>query len=258
MKSLVLVTVALFAMAAFAEAKVTESPYEYEHDGTVLAGHLVYDGSTTDTRPGVVVVHQWMGITEYELMRARMLAELGYAVLVADMYGKGIRPANTTEAAAQAGSVRGDIEMMRGRVNAAVDELRRQEIVNPDQIAAIGYCFGGGVVLELARSGADISGVVSFHGSLNTPDPADAANISCPLLVCHGADDPHVNDEAVSAFIEEMRAAQVDYQFIAYGGAVHAFTQSMAGDDPGKGAAYNESADRRSWQAMKDFFTEIF
>jgi dienelactone hydrolase len=147
---------------------------------------------------------------------------------------------------------------MRDRVTAGLNQLRMMDNVDDARIAAIGYCFGGGVALELARSGANIKGVVSFHGNLDTPNPEDAKNIQASVLVQHGANDPHVTNEQVTAFENEMRNANVDWYLIEYGNAVHSFTQEMAGDDPSAGTAYNEKADKRSWKAMKQFFDELF
>ena len=146
---------------------------------------------------------------------------------------------------------------MRARVQAGLDVLRHDPRCNPEHVAAIGYCFGGTCVLELARSGADISGVVSFHGGLDTPTPADAKNVRCKVLVLHGGDDPHVPRKDVEAFEDEMRAGGVDWQLVVYGGAVHAFTNSASGNDKSRGAAYDARADRRSWEAMTVFFAEI-
>jgi dienelactone hydrolase len=139
-----------------------------------------------------------------------------------------------------------------------LEALKNHPLVDPNRVAAIGYCFGGGTVLELARSGAELAGVVSFHGNLNTPNPEDAKNINCKVLALHGADDPHVPQEHVLAFQDEMRSGGVDWQMVLYGGAVHSFTNPASGNDPSKGVAYNERADRRSWRAMKSFFAELF
>jgi dienelactone hydrolase len=157
-----------------------------------------------------------------------------------------------------AGKYKGDRQLLRIRVNAALATLRLQSLVDEKRVAAIGYCFGGTSVIELARSGADVSGIVSFHGGLDSPAPADGKNIKCKVLVCHGADDPFESVQDMAAFENEMRTAGLDWQLIKYGGAVHSFTQPNAGNDNSKGAAYNEKADKRSWQAMTQFFTEIF
>ncbi len=244
--------------ASTVEAKVINKTVAYEHEGVVLEGYLAWDDAVEGPRPGVLVVHQWMGLSDNERMRADMLAELGYVALAADVYGRGVRPKDTDEARQQAGKFYGDRTLFRARLAAGLAELKRQPLVDGTRMAAIGYCFGGGGVLELARAGADLAGVVSFHGSLDTPLPASAGDIRAKVLVCHGAVDPYVKPETVHGFVEEMEAAGVDYQVIMYAGAVHAFTQRGAGDDPSKGAAYNEAADRRSWRAMRDFFEEIF
>jgi dienelactone hydrolase len=147
---------------------------------------------------------------------------------------------------------------LRARVNAGLDVLKKNKLVDTKRVAAIGYCFGGTTVIELARSGADIAGVVSFHGGLDSPTPADGKNIKCKILACHGADDPFETPADLAAFEKELRDAKVDWRLIKYGGAVHSFTQPMAGNDNSKGAAYNEKADKRSWADMKQFFAEIF
>ena len=174
------------------------------------------------------------------------------------IYRKGIRPHTPEEAAGEAAKYKNDRALLGARAQAALAVLAKHELTDPKRIAAIGYCFGGTTVLELARSGAEIAGVVSFHGGLSTPDPTEPKKIRAKVLVLHGADDPNVPPQEVAAFEEEMRQAGVDWQLIAYGGAVHAFTDWSAGSDNSKGAAYNERADRRSWEAMKQFFVEVF
>lgn len=231
---------------------------EYADGPTVLEGYLAYDDSLKTPRPGVLVVHDWTGVGDYVKGRAEQLATLGYIAFAVDIYGQGIRPRNAEEAAAQAGIYRQDRSLMRRRVTVGFDWLRQSPLVDPARIAAMGYCFGGGVALELARSGAAVAGVVSFHGNLDTPHPEDARNCKAKVLVLHGADDPHVGPEQVAAFEQEMRQAGVNWQMVFYGGAVHSFTNPASGSDPSKGAAYNASADRRSWDEMMRFFREIF
>jgi dienelactone hydrolase len=223
-----------------------------------LEGYIAYDESFKDKRPGVLVVHQWMGLTDYEKMRCEMLAKLGYFAFAADIYGKGVRPADYKDAAKEATKYKSDRNLLRSRVNAALNEMRKQELVNTDKLGAIGYCFGGTTVLELARSGADVKGIVTFHGTLETPKPEDAKNIKAKILVCNGGADPAVPPEQIEAFEKEMKDAGVDYQIISFEGAVHSFTIPTAGSDPSKGSAYNEKADKASWEDMKKFFTDIF
>lgn len=231
---------------------------QYRHGETLLEGYLAYDDAVKGPRPGVLVVHEWMGLGDYAMKRAEQLAGMGYVAFALDMYGKGVRAKTPEEAAKLSGIYKGDRPLMRARAQAGLDELRKQPLVDPARIAAIGYCFGGTTVLELARSGADVAGVVSFHGGLGTPQPADAKNIKGKVLVLHGADDPHVPPAEVAAFQDEMRKAAVDWQMIYYGGAVHSFTNPGSGTDASTGVAYNEKADKRSWEAMKAFFKELF
>jgi dienelactone hydrolase len=250
---------ALGILAALsARGEIVSKPFEYKQGDTVLEGVSVYDDAIQGKRPAVLVVHQWKGLGDYEKKRAEMLARLGYNVFAADIYGKGIRPQTPQAAGAQAGKYKNDRALLRSRAQAALKVLTDHELTDPKRVAAIGYCFGGTTVLELARSGADIAGVVSFHGGLSSPAPGDARNIKAKVLALHGADDPNVPPKEVAAFEDEMRQGGVDWELIAYGGAVHSFSDWNAGNDNSKGAAYNERADRRSWEAMKQFFAEIF
>lgn len=245
-------------MAGQLFAEVRQRTIQYTFDGEQYSGTLVWDDALSGKRPGVLIAHQWMGESDYERMRAGMLAKLGYVAFTLDMYGEGIRATSRQEASKLAGPFYGDRERMRATAAAALDVLRESDLTDDSRLAVIGYCFGGTVALELARSGADLKGVVSFHGGLSTPTPEDAKNIHGAVLVCHGADDPHVPWGDVSAFRDEMREAGVDWRLVAYGNAVHAFTQPMAGDDPSLGAAYNEIADKASWEEMRLFFDRIF
>lgn len=253
-----MVALVLAALAGVANAEIQSQVTEYKEGETVCEGLLVYDDATSGKRPGVLIAHQWKGLIAYEKRRAEMLARLGYVVFCADIYGKGVRADNPQDAARLATKYKDERPLLRARVNAAFDQLKKQPLVDSKRTAAIGYCFGGTTVLELARSGAEVAGVVSFHGGLNTPTPDDAKQIKGKVLALHGADDPYVPPAEVAAFEEEMRKAKADWQLVGYGGAVHSFTMKEAGNDSSKGAAYNEKADQRSWEAMKVFFAEIF
>jgi len=257
MKKLILAIIIItFSMKA--KSEIVTKEIEYKDGTTILQGYLAYDNSNSDLRPGILIVHQWKGLTDYEKKRAKELAELGYVAFALDIYGKDVRPSTSDEAGKEATKYYSDRNLYRERLNTGLSELMKQENVNKNEIAAIGYCFGGSGVLELARSGAEIRGVMSFHGGLSTPTPEDAKNIKCKISVQHGAIDPFVPEEEVIAFKKEMEDAKVDYVLTEYSGAVHAFTMEGAGNDPTKGAAYNLNADKRSWEAMKAFFKEIF
>jgi len=245
-------------MATVAHAAVRTKVIEYKHGDTVLEGYLAYDDAQTGQRPGILVVHEWTGHNPYVRKRAEQLAELGYVAFALDMYGKGVHAKDAKEAAELAGTYKGNRKLMRARAEAGLDVLRKQSQTDPNRLAAIGYCFGGTTVLELARDGQPLAGVVSFHGDLATPTPEDAKNIKAKVLALHGADDPFVPAAVVTAFEEEMRKGGVDWQLVSYGGAVHSFTNPGAGTDNSRGAAYNAKADHRSWVAMKNFFNEIF
>jgi dienelactone hydrolase len=256
--SFVLAALAVALLSHRADAKVRSKLVEYKDGDVVLEGYLAYDDAAKGKRPGVLVAHAWMGLDDNAKKRADMLAGLGYVAFAADIYGKGVRPKSRDEAGKLAGQYKGDRKLLRARVTAALAELVKQPNVDVARIAAIGYCFGGTTALELARSGAAITGVVSFHGGLDTPTPDDAKNIKGKVLVLTGAADPSVKPDAIVAFGKEMTDAGVDWQVVAYGGAVHCFTHADAGNDPSKGCAYDAKADKRSWQAMRDFFDELF
>ncbi len=247
----------LMATAGLAQAEMVVETIAYEIDGDEYEGMLVYDDATKDPRPGLLMVPNWMGVTENAAKKAYRAGGSDYVVFVADMYGKETRPSNTEEAGMAAGVVRGDRQMMRKRVNAALDVFKSQDKVALDssKLGAIGFCFGGGTVLELARSGTELAGgVVSFHGNLDTPNAEDAKQIKTPVLVLHGAIDPYVPDEQVDAFKKEMREADVDWQLVSYGGAVHSFTDptaKVAGQ-----AEYHPVVAERAFGAMHQFFNE--
>jgi dienelactone hydrolase len=222
-----------------------------------LEGFVAYDPARQEKRPGILIIHTWRGLDEYIRRRTRMVAELGYVGLAADIFGKGVVPKDVPERQALLNKFLGDRRLLRERCRAGLDALRAHPMVDPGRVAAIGYCFGGCAVLELARSGADVRGVVSFHGLLSSPTPEDARNIQASVLVLNGAEDPRVPPSDVQAFQREMREAAVDWQLVHYGNAVHSFTDVDAGNNPVAGSAYNERADARSWNAMKAFLEEI-
>lgn len=245
-----------------AMAEMVVQPVPYEVDGDAFEGMLVYDDSLTGPHPGLLMVPNWMGPTEDAARKAARVAGDRYVVFVADMYGKDIRPQNQQQAAQAAGAVRSNRTLMRRRAAAALEVLRRQALasdrltVDTRHLGAVGFCFGGTAVLELARSGASAGGFVSFHGNLDTPKPRDARAIKSPVLVLHGADDPYVPAEQVRAFEEEMRSAEVDWQLVSFGGAVHSFTDPTA-DAPGQ-AEYHPVVAARAFTMMNQFFDEQF
>jgi dienelactone hydrolase len=206
----------------------------------------------------VLVLHTWRGLDDYVRRRTQMVAELGYVALAGDIFGKGIRPKDAAERQALMDKYLNDRGLLRERCRAALDALRAHPMVDSGKVAAIGYCFGGCAALELARSGADVKGVVSFHGLLSSPKPSDARHIRGSVLALNGAEDPRVPPSDVEAFQKEMREAAADWQLVHYGNAVHSFTDPGAGNNPTAGSAYNEKADARSWNHMKAFLAEIF
>jgi dienelactone hydrolase len=240
----------LATVPAPAGSAVTLDTVVYEHDGTPLEGVLAKDTASSGPRPGVLVIHDWLGVSPNVEARTTMLARLGYVALGADIYGQGVRPTHDT-APDLVKRYYGDLPLMRARARAGLDRLLADPDVDPSRIAVLGYCFGGSASLELARTGVDIAGAISFHGNLLTHDPSDAADIRAKLLVLTGANDPVVPDDKLAAWEDEMRAApDVDWQVTSYAGAVHAFTVP--------GPMYQERADRRSWQALEVFLAEIF
>ncbi len=248
----------ILALTPAAEAKVHTQDVSFKVGDKAFSGYLAWDDAVAGTRPGVLVIPDWMGLGDFPKKKAEELAGMGYVALAADMYGVGKTPRNTQEASALAGALKADPAELRARVNAAFETLRSQKLVDPRRTAAIGFCFGGTTVLELARSGAPVAGVVSFHGGLATKAPAAPKAVKAKILVLHGADDPFTPPADVQAFESEMRAAGADWQLVAYGGAVHGFTNPAAGTDNSKGMAYNEKAALRSWEAMKVFFRELW
>jgi len=236
------------------KAEVITRTVSYEHNGVELEGYLAYDDSYDGKRPGVMIVHQWLGLGSYEKRRARKLARLGYVAFAADVYGSDTRPETTHQASLASSTFRKNRNLYRRRLQQSLDVLHSMDRVNSEYLAAIGYCFGGTGVLELARSGADVEAVVSFHGGLTNPNPGDANNIQAVVQVHHGARDPHVTQDHLVSFWNEMKKAEADWDVRIYSNTYHSFTEKRAGDDPSNGSAYNARADRISWNAMKRLF----
>lgn len=249
--------IALVSMAATVQGKVVTKDIDYQAGDTQLSGYLAYDDSIPDKAPGVIVVHEWWGNTDYPKMRARQLAELGYVAFAADMYGKGKTTDDPKQAGEWAGQVKKDPDLQRDRFNAALKVLQDQPNVDANKIAAIGYCFGGGVVLNAARANMPLLGVVSFHGDLSTDHPATNP-IKPKILVCTGAADAFVPKSQVDAFKAEMTKVGADVKVIEYPGAHHAFTNPDADRHHIDNIKYNAEADKASWEAMKEFFKSIF
>jgi|SRR3990172_333240 len=243
------------------EVKVVGEEVDYASGGITLKGFLAYDSAMKGKRPGVIVVHEWWGHNEYARKRARMLAELGYTALALDMYGEGKQAAHPEDAQKFSSEIANNMDLAKERFNAAVDALKAHESVDPERIAAIGYCFGGSVVLQMARSGADLDAVVSFHGGLATPSPAEPGGVKAKILVCHGEADELIPAGQVEAFKEEMDKAGADYEFISYTGAKHSFTNPEADKYAAEfniPLAYDMGADRKSWADMQGFLKDVF
>jgi dienelactone hydrolase len=233
----------------------------YTAAGATLKGHLAVDEGRPGRRPGVLVVHEWWGLTDYMRRRARMLAELGYTALAADMYGDGRTAGSADEANKLMTAALADRAALEARFTAAYETLKAHPTVDGRKVAAIGYCFGGAVVLHAARIGLPLAGVVSFHGALGSFHTPAPGSVKARILVCHGAADTLVPDDHVAAFKREMDAAKADYRFVAYEGALHGFTNPDAdanGKKYGIPLAYDAKVDQQSWHDMQDFFAKIF
>jgi dienelactone hydrolase len=262
MRTLTLSLLILFvSLTAQALSKTVGETVEYKADGTVLKGYLAYDDSVKGKRPGVLIVPEWWGLNDYVKKRADMIAGLGYTALAVDMYGSGKNSEHPADAQKFAAEVMNNMAIGEKRFNAALLFLKKQPTVNPDEIAAIGYCFGGAIVLHMARTGADLDGVVSFHGNLGSMYKAQPDTVKAKILVLTGGDDNFVTPEEVDAFRKEMDAAHADYEIIVYPGAKHSFTNPDAdrlGKENDLPIAYNEDADKKSWAEMKEFLKSIF
>ncbi len=243
------------------QAEIKSEQIEYQIDGQSFSGYLSYDDAVTGKRPGILVVHEWWGHNDYARKRADMLAKLGYTAFALDMYGKGKLAQHPEQAKTFMQSVINNMAVAEQRFNAAKKLLQQQPTVDKQQLAAIGYCFGGGVVLHMAKQDNDLDAVVSFHGSLAPSSPAQKDSIKARILVFNGADDTFITAEQITAFKKDMQIAGADYEFMNYPGVKHGFTNPAA-DDFGQRfdmpLAYNTQADQDSWQRMKSLFEQIF
>ena len=258
-----LLALGLLLATAPAFAAMQAKPVEWKVGKQSFSGYLVYDDTSKDNRPGLVMVPNWMGVTRDSIERAKAVAGNDYVILVADVYGKGKRPKNAKQAGALAGSLRGDDRtLLRQRIEGAVATLKAQAGKAPldaDRIGAFGFCFGGSTVLELVRGGAELAGVVSLHGGLGPGAKSDtAAEVKTPVLVLNGAADKGVTDADIAAFEQEMDGAGADWQFVDFSGAVHCFAEPSAGNDASTNCAYDERAAKRAYRMMADFFEERF
>ncbi len=253
-----LACLALCTLSSLAFGEVQTKVIHYEHEGTPLTGYLYWDDASTEKRPGVLVIHEWWGLNDYAKSRAKKLAELGYVSFAADLYGDG----RVTERPAQAQEwmleITADVEFWRERAALGLAQLRKSELVDADKLAAIGYCFGGGSVLQMAYGGAPVRGVVSFHGSLPAAPAERKGKITSKILVLHGYADRFLSPELVADFQAKLEAAGADWEMDSYGGVRHSFTNPQAGKFGIENLRYDPQADARSWQRMQAFFREIF
>jgi len=259
----VLGLLSLFCMVsvAGAEAKIVGKTVQYSARGVVMDGYLAYDENMRGKAPGVLVVHEWWGLNDYARRRARMIAELGYTALAVDMYGGDKVAAHPDDAGKFASELMKNFDVAKARFMAGMDLLKQQPTVDPTRIAAMGYCFGGGMVLNMARQGVDLKGVASFHGSLAPVQPAQPGSVKAKILVLHGAADKFITVEQIEGFKQEMKSAGADLRFISYPGALHSFTAPEADELAKKfnmPIGYNAEADQKSWDELKKFLKEIF
>jgi len=239
-------------------AEVVSETITYEHNGQVLEGFLAYNDSIPGKRPGVLVVHEWWGLNDYVRMRVRQLAGLGYVAFAVDMYGKGKVTTHPKQAAEWMNSINQNVSLWQERATAGLKILLGHARVDGARIAAIGYCFGGATVQQLAYGGANLRCVVSFHGQPIAPSQAQIPRVKAKILMCHGAADPFVKTDALNQYTASMNVSGLDWQMISYGGAKHSFTNPGADKIGIPALSYNQTADQRSWLHMRMFFDEIF
>jgi dienelactone hydrolase len=246
------------AVAVPVRAEVKTRTISYEYEGVQFKGHLAWDDAIKGKRPGVLLVHEWWGLNDYARQRSEQLAKLGYVAFACDMYGEGKHTEHPREAMQFATEVRKNVAVWQGRAQAGLKVLKDQEQVDANKLAAIGYCFGGSTALQLAYTGADLKAVVTFHAALPAADAEQAKAIKAKILVCHGAADKFIPEEAAVNFREALEKAKVDYAMVYFGNATHSFSVKGIDDKKVSGLSYNAEADRRSWQYMRLLFDEVF
>lgn len=258
MRTTLLTTALLLIAATAARADVKSKTIPYMHNGQQFEGYLAWDDSTRGKRPGVLVVHEWWGLDKYARSRADQLAKLGYVAFAVDMYGKGKLTEHPQEAREMAGQVRANVKDWQQRAQKGLEILKSQDQVDGSKLAAIGYCFGGSTVLQLAYSGADVKAVVSFHGAPQQPTEDQAKQIKSQILICHGAADPFIPEDAVQKMRAALEAADANWTMVYYSNAKHSFTVPDADERKIDGMAYNKRADKESWQFMRSFLDDAF
>lgn len=256
--TMTLFTLLLGMGTAMTPAEVVTATVAYRHGDVELEGFLAYDNALEGRRPAVLVVHEWWGLNNFAREQARRLAALGYVALAVDMYGKGVLAETPDKARALATAITSDQALWRGRIQAAVAVVKQDARVDPARVAAIGFCFGGTTVLQLAATGEDVAAVVCFHGSLPPFSAADAGRTKARLLILHGAADTLIPDTQVNSFVDSLRVGQIDWQLVYYAGAKHGFMNRAADDLKMEGVGYDATAARRAWAQMRAFLDEVF
>ena len=244
-----IICICLILSPSVVRSEIVSRPMVYQINNQAFEGYVAQNRGFGNDQPVVILIHDWNGIDRYEKMRANMLSTQGYTVLAIDLYGQGIRPQDTNQSRIESGKLYGDRSAMRQRIMAGIEQAKKLDGVNPEKIFAIGYCFGGASVLELARTGIELNGIVSFHGSLNLPEGQSYDNLATPLLILHGSADPVSPMSEVTAMVEALNETQVDFDLEIYGGVLHSFTNWNSDD-------YDPKADLQSWSSMLEFFSD--
>lgn len=258
MKKIIYALMGFLIFTHQASGAIKTEKIDYSTQEGPMQGFVAFDDSKEASRPGILIVHDWMGLGPFTEDKAKLFAKEGYVAFAVDLYGKGIQPKNHDEAGQLAKKYLDNRPLLREHIKAAYDKLISMKNVDPNKIAIMGYCLGGTAALELARSGAPLVGTISLHGILSNPTPLDAKNIKGHVLILHGAEDPHVPSSQVNAFKDEMKKAGINMEFISYPGAVHGFTNPAAGNDKSEGVAYDADADKKSWKKLNEFLKQVF